>query len=204
MKQPARQATFKPDQPMKTTKPNARGKKSKVELVVTSADGHRAATVPVVELAPMRLHIKKILVPVDFSGPSDKAVHYAKQFAEQFDATLTLLHVVEPIVYPAELGYVPLSPEDLEQGRLDGLRKRLTELASGVGGGVKTESLLRLGRSWKEVVDLAKSDDYDLIIVSTHGYTGVKHALLGSVTEKVVRHAPCPVLVVRTEEHDFA
>ena len=189
---------------MKTAKPNTRGKKSKVELVVTSADGHRAATVPVVELAPMRLHIKKILVPVDFSGPSDKAVHYAKQFAEQFDATLTLLHVVEPIVYPAELGYVPLSPEDLEQGRLDGLRKRLTELASGVGSGVKTESLLRLGRSWKEVVDLAKSDDYDLIIVSTHGYTGVKHALLGSVTEKVVRHAPCPVLVVRTEEHDFA
>jgi len=61
-----------------------------------------------------------------------------------------------------------------------------------------------LGRSWKEVVDLAKNDNYDLIILATHGYTGVKHALLGSVTEKVVRHAPCPVLVVRTDEHDFA
>ena len=189
---------------MKPSKAAARGKKSRVEIVVPAADGHRAATVPVVELAPLRLHIRKILIPVDFSEPSEKAVHYAKQFAEQFDATLTLLHVVEPIIYPAELGYVPLSPEDLEQGRLDGLRKRLTDLAGSLGGRVKTETLLRLGRSWKEVVDLAKSDDYDLIILATHGYTGVKHALLGSVTEKVVRHAPCPVLVVRTEEHDFA
>lgn len=189
---------------MKTIKPTKKGGKSKVEIVVRAADGHTTATAPVVELAPIRFHIRKILVPVDFSEPSDKAVHYARQFAEQFDATLTLLHVVEPALYPAELGYVPFAPEDLEQGRLDGLRKRLTDMAVSVGGLVKTESLLRLGRSWKEVVDLAKNDGYDLIILATHGYTGVKHALLGSVTEKVVRHAPCPVLVVRTEEHDFA
>lgn len=189
---------------MKNIKPTKKGGKTKVEIVVRAADGHAAATAPVVELAPIRFHIKKILVPVDFSEPSDKAVHYARQFAEQFDAALTLIHVVEPALYPAELGYVPLAPEDLEQGRLDGLRKRLSELAKSVGGAVKVDSLLRLGRSWKEVVDLAKNDGYDLIILATHGYTGVKHALLGSVTEKVVRHAPCPVLVVRTEEHDFA
>jgi universal stress protein A len=189
---------------MKVTKSTKQGGKSKVEIVVRAADGHAAATAPVVELVPIRFRIKKILVPVDFSEPSEKAMHYAKEFAQQFDAALTLLHVVEPIIYPAELGYVPLAPEDLEKGRLDGLRKRLSEMAAGLGSSVKVDSLLRLGRSWKEVVDLAKNDGYDMIILATHGYTGVKHALLGSVAEKVVRHAPCPVLVVRTEERDFA
>ncbi len=152
----------------------------------------------------MRFHIARILVPVDFSEPSRKALHYAKLFAQQFEASLVLIHAVEPLAYPPDFAVVPLLPPDVEEARTRELESQLAELASNVGGGVKTEAVVRSGRAWQEVVEYAKTGKVDLIIVSTHGYTGLKHALLGSVAEKIVRHAPCPVLVVRDEEHDFA
>ena len=62
---------------------------------------------------------------------------------------------------------------------------------------------MRIGRSADEIINVAKEKDADLIIMSTHGYTGLKHAFLGSTTENVVRYAPCPVLTVRLKEHDF-
>ncbi len=178
--------------------------KSGVKVVVSGRGGHGHATAPITELAPMRFRLTRILVPVDFSEPSRKALHYAKLFAEQFDASLTLLHVVEPLTYPPDFAVVPLLPPDIEEARTRELESQLREMARSVGGGVKIESVVRSGRAWQEVVEVAKAAATDLIIVSTHGYTGLKHALLGSVAEKIVRHAPCPVLVVRDEEHDFA
>lgn len=178
--------------------------KSGVQVVVSGKGGHGHATVPLLELAPLRFKLGSILVPVDFSEPSRKALHYAKKFAQQFDATITLVHVVEPLAYPPDFAVVPLLPPDIEETRTRELQAQLAELAANVGGGVKTKAVVRTGRAWQEVVDFAKSGGFDLIVVSTHGYTGLKHALLGSVAEKVVRHAPCPVLVVRPEEHDFA
>jgi nucleotide-binding universal stress UspA family protein len=178
--------------------------KSSVKAVVTGKGGHGRATVPLLELAPMRFHIGRILVPIDFSEPSRKALHYAKLFAQQFDASLVLLHAIEPLAYPPDFAVVPLLPPDVEEIRNRELETQLDELAANVGGGVKTEAVVRNGRAWQEVVEYAGSGKVDLIIVSTHGYTGLKHALLGSVAEKIVRHAPCPVLVVRDEEHDFA
>ena len=177
---------------------------SGVKLVVSGKGGQGHATAPATPLAPVRLHLKKVLVPVDFSEPSRKALHYAQAFAEQFGARLTLLHVVEPLSYPPDFAVVPLLPPDAEGPRLRELTKHLEDLGRSVGGGVETEALVISGRPWQGVVDYAKESDTDLIIVSTHGYTGLKHVLLGSVTEKIVRHAPCPVLVVRDEEHDFA
>ena len=178
--------------------------KSGVKVVVSGKDGRGRATVPLVELAPVRFHIGRILVPIDFSEPSRKALHYAKVFAQQFDASVTLMHAVEPLSYPPDFAVVPLLPPDIEEARSRELAVQLKELADAVGGGVKTEAVVRSGRAWQEIVEYAKSGDFDLIVVSTHGYTGLKHALLGSVAEKIVRHAPCPVLVVRDEEHDFA
>lgn len=175
-----------------------------VKLVVEGKGGHGHATVPAAPMVPLRFQLKKVLVPVDFSEPSRKALHYAQVFAEQFGAKLTLLHVVEPLSYPPDFAVVPLLPPDAEGPRLRELTKHLEELGRSVGGTVGTESLVISGRPWQGVVDYAEESDTDLIIVSTHGYTGLKHVLLGSVTEKIVRHAPCPVLVVRDEEHDFA
>jgi nucleotide-binding universal stress UspA family protein len=177
--------------------------KSSVTLVVTDRAGRRRATAPVIELAPIKVHIRKIMVPLDFSEPSHQALHYARVFAEQFGATITLLHVVEPMLYPAELGYVPLAAEDLDQKRMADVKNRLSALAAQMGDNVKVETVLRLGRSWREICDSAKAANTDLLIIATHGYTGIKHALMGSTAERVVRHAPCPVLTVRSDEHDF-
>jgi nucleotide-binding universal stress UspA family protein len=177
---------------------------SEARIVVTGKDGHGHATVPATTMTPARIGLKKVLVPVDFSEPSRKAVHYAKAFAEQFGARLELLHVVEPLAYPPDFAVVPLLPPDVEETRMRELRRQLDEMAKGVGAGVHVEAKVISGRPWQGVVEEAKATEADLIVVSTHGYTGFKHALLGSVAEKIVRHAPCPVLVVRDEEHDFA
>ena len=191
---------------MKPTKPTPsprRSARSSARLVVTDNAGHRVASAPVIDLAPVRFKLRKILVPVDFSTPSEKAIRYARPFAEQFGATLTLLHVIEPVVYPVEFGYMPIEPQEAEDMRLAELQRRLKKLGAELGATVPVQTQVRIGRAWKEVVDAAKAQKTDLIVVATHGYTGLQHALLGSVAEKIVRHAPCPVLVVRPEEHDF-
>jgi len=83
-------------------------------------------------------------------------------------------------------------------------KKQLLELAAReVGKDLRCESLVRVGRVVSEIVDVARQTETDLIILSTHGHTGFKHVLLGSVAENVVRHAPCPVLIVRQQEHEF-
>jgi len=175
---------------------------SGVKIVVEGKGGHGHATVPATPLAPVRIHLSKLLVPVDFSEPAKKAIHYAKTFADQFGATITLIHAAEPLAYPPDFAVVPLLPPDAEEVRIQELQRQLEALAHEVGG--NTKALVLPGRAWQTIVDHAKADGTDIIVLSTHGYTGFKHALLGSVTEKIVRHAPCPVLVVRDEEHDFA
>lgn len=177
---------------------------SDVKLVVSGKGGRGHATVPLGEMAPLRFHLRKVLVPVDFSDPSRKAVRYAKVFAQQFEASITLLHTVEPLTYPPDFAFVPLLPPDVEEKRTQEIQNQLENLAKSVGADIQVNSVLRTGRPWQEIVRFAKEDDTDLLVISTHGYTGLKHALLGSVAEKIVRHAPCPVLVVRDEEHDFA
>ena len=145
--------------------------------------------------APLR--VKSILVPLDFSPPSKKALEYAVAAARQFNAKLTLLHVAEPIATPDFAGAFPLAMEDdkvmaVAKHELESVLK-----AARVPRGMVEKILVRFGRSFHEITEAARTRKADLIIISTHGYTGLKHALLGSTTERVVRHAPCPVLVVR-------
>jgi nucleotide-binding universal stress UspA family protein len=149
-----------------------------------------------------RVHPQTILVPLDFSKPADKALEYAKAFARQFGAKIVLIHVLEPMVLPAELGYgfVP-PPEDALP--VEALREKLASVAAGLGSDLNCVSEVRIGRPWNEVVAAASDFRADLLVVATHGRTGFQHALLGSVAEKIVRHAACPVLVVRNEERDF-
>jgi universal stress protein A len=140
--------------------------------------------------------LKKILVPVDFSDCFKKALQYAIPFARQFDAELKLLHVVEP--YPAVPEMGPVDVETLQVGRA-----QLEALRRAIGEAVPASTLLRTGVPNIEIVQAAKELGIDLIILSTHGRTGLAHILLGSTAERVIRHAPCPVLVVREREHDF-
>ncbi len=146
--------------------------------------------------------LKRILVPIDFSDCSKKALQYAIPFARQFGAELILLHVVQVNYYAGDFGTVDVALLEGEmrkngQRQLDSLA---TEMASR-DLSFKTE--VRTGRTTSEIVNLANETNTDLIILATHGHTGLKHVLLGSVAENVVRHAPCPVLIVREVEHDF-
>lgn len=140
---------------------------------------------------------QSILVPIDFSPSSKETIDYAVAFARQFKARLTLLHVVEPVATPDFATSFPLAMDDDKL-----MAAVMSELASVVKAariprGMVEKTLVRRGRSFHEIADAARTRKVDLIIISTHGYTGLKHALLGSTTERVVRHAPCPVLVVR-------
>jgi nucleotide-binding universal stress UspA family protein len=150
--------------------------------------------------SPFRL--KKILVPIDFSDCSKKALQYAIPLAEQNGAALTLLYVVSTNYTVGEYGgidYASLEAEILASGE-----KELCKLVvDEVRGEVPADTIVRTGSPALSIIEAAQSLAADLIVVSTHGRTGLKHALLGSVAEHVVRRAPCPVLVVREEEHEF-
>jgi nucleotide-binding universal stress UspA family protein len=172
------------------------------QLLVTTPTGNRAIS-PLPSEPISRVHPRHILVPTDFSAASKKAVEYADAFAATFQCRVTLLHVLEPMVLPPEYGYMPpYSPED-EALQVDAVRKQLLERASGMDSARQTEVLVRVGRPWHEVVSAVSELGVDLLVVTTHGRTGLRHILMGSVAEKIVRHASCPVLVVRPEERDF-
>ena len=152
---------------------------------------------------PALLSIKKILVPVDFSSLSKKAFQYALRLARQFKTELTLMHVLEAAVPPTFEG-LQMAPPFPEKD-LSGAKKDLRALigSARAAGVAKVGSLLRQGLASHEIVETAKDLDVDLIVIATHGYTGWKHFCIGSTAERVVRAAPCPVLVVREKEHEF-
>jgi universal stress protein A len=145
---------------------------------------------------PTPVSFERILVPVDFSAGSRQALAYAQPFAQQLGATIYLLNVVE-------LDSSALSSDNAKGAPLEGhlaqyTRGQLRELVREVlGPEIPTELLVRAGRPHEEIVAAAESLGIDLIILSTHGRTGLEHALLGSTAERVVRYAPCPVFVVR-------
>ena len=142
---------------------------------------------------------KRILVPVDFSETSKRALSYAQGFANQFGASLTLVHVVEPFWYPHDWDYVPgLEGKLGTDARKSEARKELSAVAKDVvQPTVPVTPHVRSGTPWNEIVIAAKEHSADLIIIGTHGRTGLKHVVMGSTAERVVRHAGCPVLVVR-------
>jgi nucleotide-binding universal stress UspA family protein len=146
--------------------------------------------------------IKQILVPVDFSECSRKALRYAVPMAKQFEAGLSLVYVVQLAYAFGEFG--PTDYPAMEVDMKAEAERQLSELAAEeIGTVVPYTSRVRVGRPATEIVEAARELESDLIIIATHGHTGLKHVLLGSVAENVVRQAPCPVLTVRQEEREF-
>jgi universal stress protein A len=152
---------------------------------------------------PRTLRLKKILVPIDFSPPSKNAFKYALRFAEEFGGELTLLFILEPQPVTGSMG-IPEATAFVE-GDIVAAGKNLRSLI----GSVRDRKIdrphwkVRAGLPSHEIVEAAKEMDVDLIVIATHGYTGWKHFCIGSTAERVVRAAPCPVLVVREKEHEF-
>lgn len=146
--------------------------------------------------------LKSILVPIDFSADSKKALQYAVPFASQFGAKLIVLYVVESAA-GLDVTYLPVTLDadkltKSAKGRLDLLVRQAR-----IDPGLIEKTLVRTGSPFHEICSAASGLKADLIVLATRGYSGLKHVLLGSTAERVVRHAPCPVLVVREREHEF-
>lgn len=160
--------------------------------------------------AAASFRLKRILVPVDFSECSRKALRYALPFAREFGAEINLLYVVESAYVMGSMGefgtgeYVPVDYAAMETELVAISARQLRELATAeIGSSATWKPIIRQGRPATEIVEAAREIEADLIVIATHGHTGLKHVLLGSVAENVVRHAPCPVLTVRTSEREF-
>jgi len=150
------------------------------------------------------ISLRRILVPIDFSEPSKNALRYAVSFAKHFGAELILVYVVEPTVYPADFSFGQVGIPNIEKElRERGQRELERLIKTDVAGQVVARSVIRTGKPFLEIINFAQKEDVDLIIIATHGHTGVEHIIFGSTAEKVVRRAPCPVLVVRSPEHEF-
>lgn len=146
--------------------------------------------------------ISRILVPIDFSECSRKALQYALPLARQHAASVILLHVVPPAHGGSE--YIGFNFAEMEAKLIAAGEKDLAQLALDAScGQVPTGAFVRVGQPADEIVGLARSLPADLIVISTHGQTGLRHVLLGSVAEHVVQRAPCPVFVVREREHEI-
>jgi universal stress protein A len=148
--------------------------------------------------------ITAILVPVDFTPLADRALKYAAMLARRHSARLELVHVVEdPFVTGAwsSDGYVPNAGELLE-GLIASAEQRLAQSAAALGVPVKTAVLS--GRPAQAIVEHAGAGGFDLIVMGTRGRTGLSHVVMGSVAERVVRNAPCPVLTVHATEEATA
>jgi len=140
---------------------------------------------------------KNIIFPTDFSDVSNHALPWALEMASKLDATIHCLYVVEePQIYSTlDLGAISVpTTGELVEGAETRLKEYVTDKFGGAGQSAVAKIVV--GHAASEIVNYARENDADMIIMSTHGYSGVKHMLLGSTTEEVLRHAPCPVLSV--------
>jgi nucleotide-binding universal stress UspA family protein len=143
--------------------------------------------------------IKRILVPTDFSAAADAALNYAVGLAAKLGATVSAVHVFDdPFVAGGVFSgeYVPMPPE-LREEMLQDLRRRLADTVAKHGHSELSPQVL-IGPTARTIVDSARDARADLIVMGTHGRSGISHVLLGSIAERVVRTAECPVLTVRS------
>lgn len=146
----------------------------------------------------MELTIKSILAPIDFSDYSINSLKYAVSFAKQFQSSLILIYVIEPIVYPPDFSMGQLVLPSVDNDIYPRAVEELEKLANTeVPPEIKAKTIIKTGKPFIEIIETAKEESVDLIIIASHGSSGVEHMLFGSTAEKVVRKAPCPVLTLR-------
>ncbi|UCH64913.1 MAG: universal stress protein [Ignavibacterium sp.] len=146
----------------------------------------------------MGTDIKKILVPIDFSDYSKSALKYATEFAQKFSAEMFLVYVVEPVIYPPDFSMGQIAIPSVNAEWDIKAKEELDKLASSeIPDAVKVQTVIKTGKPFLEIIETAADEDVDIIIIATHGHSGMEHILFGSTAEKVVRKAPCPVLTLR-------
>jgi|Deesub1362A_J573_1020465.scaffolds.fasta_scaffold00357_32 nucleotide-binding universal stress UspA family protein len=148
------------------------------------------------------ISIQGVLVPVDFSKESILAAKFGASLAEEYNSKLYLLHVLEPLHSSVR---AEISDFDLFQQRMiDQAKEDLEKVVpAAVKQRLEVEEVLEIGQPQYVIVEKAKELGVDVIVIATHGRTGLAHVLLGSVAEKVIRHAPCPVFVIRNPKDKY-
>ena len=150
--------------------------------------------------------LNKILVPTDFSDFSKPALAYGCAMAARFEAELHLLHVVpDPaMLIPEAAAFSVEAMQDQTDAMANDANVSLGKLpGEGWENGRPVVRAVRVGTAFMEIIDYAKTEDIDLIVIGTHGRSGLMHVLMGSVAERIVRKSPCPVLTVKPEGHQF-
>lgn len=174
-----------------------------VETEITRSSEQGSSPVP--SESPISIGIKRILIPVDFSQTSRKALRYANRFAEVYGATVLLFHVVDLTdIERISLRLGPIAQERMEAEAVkhaEALTKQMAE--DELAGEIPRECEILRGVAASGIVEKARDWDADLIVTGVHNERVIKHAILGSTAERIVRHAPCPVFVVRDKEHEF-
>ncbi|MFN0055892.1 MAG: universal stress protein [Planctomycetales bacterium] len=150
------------------------------------------------------IDLKRIIVATDFSQHSQVALKYAAAFTQAFQAEVVLCHVLEKPDFISQLppvseGYFPPNLGELQEQHA----RVQCEQVLAAAGLSQARVLMVHGNPAGEIARVARDEDADLVIVGTHGRGALAHILLGSVAEKIVRTAPCPVLTVRSGEHEF-
>jgi nucleotide-binding universal stress UspA family protein len=141
------------------------------------------------------MNIQHILVPLDFSADAEQAFNDALGLAQPLQARLTLLHVIYmPVAIEESLSVYLAEMESSAEQEMARYQQRVKD------AGITAETVIVCGTPFREIIEVARTQQVDLIIMGTHGRTGMKHLLIGSVAERVVRLAPCPVMVTR--HHD--
>ena len=152
----------------------------------------------------MEPEINKVLVPIDFSDYSKNSLKYAVNFAKHFNASIILVYVIEPIIYPPDfsMGQIAIPTPGLEMDKR--ATEELDKLAEKeIPSGLSVKRVIKTGKPFVEIIETAAEEDADIIIIATHGHSGVEHILFGSPAEKGVRKAPCPVLTLREPAKGF-
>jgi nucleotide-binding universal stress UspA family protein len=159
------------------------------------------------------MKLTRILTPTDFSKFSGFALEWAAYLAQCMKADLTLLHVIpeeegkiiEEIIGEGAVIHVP---KGIRQNVVEDRQKKLKEqfnmvVSNDIKRSIRVEEMTRIGVPFLEIIKVAKEKDVDLIVMGTHGRTGLAHVLIGSVAEKVVHHAHCPVLTIKHPQYKF-
>jgi universal stress protein A len=148
------------------------------------------------------ISLKKILCPIDHSDCSKEALKYAVSFAMKNEAKLYLLHIID--IRSFNDSVVAMSQQIPDEETLELLRIKLLDcIPEEIRDDMNVEAIVVQGIPFAEIISTAREKDIDMIVIGSHGRTGLKHMMLGSVSEKVVRKAPCPVLTVRQTDHEF-
>jgi len=140
---------------------------------------------------------KKILYPIDFSEYTEEITSYAVSIAKKYDSELHLLHVIPNLNYftPYESFLTPENLVAIEKNVEKEIEKDFDKVAKKID--IPVRKSIKSGVTFVEIIDYIKEESIDLVVMGTHGRSGIEHILIGSVAEKVVRKSPCPVLTIR-------